>query len=421
MRRLYAILIAAGALTALCAGCRATAILPLLQRDTSDTIELTSDYEWRDDTGRLVLCPVNPEGLGLKLSRKLADGTIELMLGGTLVRNGVPEALHRIPYPQGVPFASVPTGNALTTDCVVGEDSREYPPAADELRPLEDSIKLGRVSENSKYTMVTISGMVPHGSYVHVKEENESLRLLTERYLTDFNKTALVYKESAVPMIKDAVYHEDPNFFSDNGLVAPKLIYRGNETQRGGFNLLIWDGADPKRAVYTIQANKGPSITKVIVDWSNVRYVEVPLQKVLWQDTLPKTVTSAYRPIHLVSTAHPAGYAAEAIIQEYSTADAVRPNKSVAEGLSPQFMPENAANKNFYFRTVDGHIINRSYYETDHVRFELADRVRVLAIGGAGITSNPERVTICINAPLDAESNQGVVEIELSVEVIPLI
>ncbi|MDR2510817.1 MAG: hypothetical protein LBC77_09265 [Spirochaetaceae bacterium] len=397
------------------------ASIPFMYREVGYDFDLTSAYEYLlqstppspPPTGYL---EVNPRGLSIKSSRELSDGSVEIILGGDSVDNGMPDAIHAINFPPDTPFN--PSTDTKGTDFVITDNQSQksptVPPDPGTPSTLENSIALGTVSKNSKYTVATISGMLNHQNFVQVKEENNSLRLLTQYYIDGYNARSALFNPNRNPMFKDLVYYKDPNFFSENGFSPTEEVYRGRKDQRGGFNVLIWDGAEPKKAVYRISNDDGRTFKKFTVDWSHVKFANAPLIKVEWKNSISGVAVNPSYANGMASpgTFSPGGFMLGQSVRAtlssfYPTTDTYPPTGSIVEGLTPEFTPANATNRNFFFISAtdysfidnndpqsfpvprNGPPYSTKFYlpegtneKTAAVVVELADRLRVSAIKG---------------------------------------
>ncbi|MDR2468163.1 MAG: hypothetical protein LBD22_04290 [Spirochaetaceae bacterium] len=380
-------------------GCTISEI-PLLSRKADSSVELTAPYEWIDANGYIQRLEVNTGGISIRNARVRSDGALEIMLGGSVAVNGIPQALHEIVWPDGV----VPLANLKKTDFPVTGTLQTFPPRSQDPRPIEDSISLKTVSENSKYTAVTISGLLTHINFISLREENEALRLYSKNYINGYNSMSALFNPSVIPMIRELVYYQDPNFFSDNGYNPASPIYRGSKAQGGGFTFLIWDGANPKRAVFSISYDNRKTFRKAFVDWSNVQFTDVPLQSIEWQNTIRASVNSNYHDITLGGSG-PGGWTGSAIIGQYTSSDLFQPAASIAEGLSPVFAPSNATNKNFHFEDMAGQILGAVYTGT-YTRIELEDRVRISALRDAGTGIDTAKLIIAVSGAQGAPPSQ---------------
>jgi hypothetical protein len=400
--------------------CCSAAVVPYIEEDATGKIELTSPYIWKDSSGTEHSFNMNTEGISIKQIRKISDGSIEIYLGGSMVANGIPETLHCVPYPDNADISgTLDESNSIVSDYKIIEAQQGYPPNTSVLRNMEKAIALGAQNKDARFTVVTISGLVPHDRFITINEENDSLRLFSEAHEKEFNAISAVFYRESLPLRRIVTFYEDPNYFSNDGMLHNELVYRGSKTQKGGFNILIWNGADNKRAVYTVR--NGHEVSKFIVDWNNVNFFDIPLMNVVWNATQISTVISEYNNI-ILSSANEASkqYVANATIKSYTSSDIDgRPPLSVAEGLAPTFSPSNATVKKFYFKDTSGIIYQDNFLELDHVRFEVADRVRVSAIKNAGTTSL-ERANLIIELYRENESLPvQTVQLEIKVKVEP--
>ncbi|MDR2468162.1 MAG: hypothetical protein LBD22_04285 [Spirochaetaceae bacterium] len=360
--------------------CFGGAVLPLVAKDASAEIELTGAHVWRNQRGETHLFPVNPAGISMTEVRELTDGTIEITLGGSNVINGMPEGVHYVRFPDGNEDAT----SIKETDFPISGTSRSLQPDPQELRPLENSICLKSIAENAKYTVVTISGMLRHDIYTKIFEKNESLRLLSEFYIETANWNSIMFNSKSPIMTRELTFYQDPNLFTADGRVSYAWrIPRGNGQQNGGFSVLIWDGANPKKADFQISYDNGVTYKNITVNWQNVKFAEVPLRMFRWLPTNNLTVNSSYQKQGIGLNGSGASYSASVSLSQYHSSDLELPDTAIAEGLNPVFSPANATVKKFYF--YDG--FQKYYtprYDGQYSTVELADRLRITAKKDAG-------------------------------------
>ncbi|MDR0527198.1 MAG: hypothetical protein LBG79_05230 [Spirochaetaceae bacterium] len=426
LKKLFAFCAASLAFALVLAEC-SPAQLPLMSRDVSVDFDLTSPYSYMDGSYPKYI-DVNPPGISIKQTRRLSNGATEITLGGNAVFNGIPAALHEVNYnPTPSTYAYLRTD--YPKNILTGGSPIPIPPLVTTQRPIENSFSLGTVSRNSKYTAVTISGMVQDKNFVDIIEENESLRLFSQYYITSYNRISSHFNPSRTPMLKELVYYNPPNYFSDNGSTPVTLLYRGpnSAVQKGGFNVLIWDGANPKRANYKISYDGGKTYSTIIVDWNNVTFAEEQLTNVTWQNT-PKytdddTVNTGYKVFDSTNCSLPtpsgtlikvytltmntalSEWYGDDIIRQYPLPDHPPPDSRI-EGLQPLFVPANASNKYFYFTEDDatqtgydpaadgfpglGPFGAQSIYASNgginYAKVELQDRLRITALQGVDVT-----------------------------------
>ena len=421
--------ISLSAAAALCAGMLlgcGEAKLPFMAQDFVMEYDITSPYtfQWRSSGSEPMIgyeIPVNPMGIAIKQVKSFSDGSVAIILGGTSVINGIPDGLRQVYWPYtgvtgDISGSPSPGVTSIKTDYpVTGVGLPTSGPFMFPFTdvPIEDMISLKKVNQNAKYTAVTISGMVGHDRFIDVREENESLRLLTQYYIDGYNANSALYNTNRYPMYRGIVYYQDPNFFSNSGFnPIPPVVYRGpQQGQRGGFNVLIWDGANPKQATFNVSYDNGRTFKKTTVDWNAVQFKNVALTNVKWVEAPPGIVNSQYALIAVSGTSSP--YAATITLDQYTQDHYFPPRTSIAEGGQPQFTPANATVKRFYF-TGSGTVRDGVYYGSG-VAAELGDRVRVWAIKGAG-TVTGETIDLCIDV-VDPSGSPATITLRMTVNV----
>ncbi|MDR2468161.1 MAG: hypothetical protein LBD22_04280, partial [Spirochaetaceae bacterium] len=172
-------LIVTGALAVSIVSCM-EALVPLMTRDVSGRYDLTSPYEYVRNDEYITPFAVNPAGVSIKYTKERSDGSVQIVLGGTTVTNGIPQAMHEIMYPQKqtpgatylVKQTDYPRG-IIASMTAADIEWGQVPPDVE--MPLENGISLGAVSKNSKFTAISISGMVQNDKkFVVIREQNES-------------------------------------------------------------------------------------------------------------------------------------------------------------------------------------------------------------------------------------------------------
>jgi hypothetical protein len=151
-------------------------------------------------------------------------------------------------------------------------------------QPIEEMISLSALYDNPKYTAVTIRGIVAQKSTVELREENDSLTLLTNSYVNGYNANSSIYDTRRRPAYKNLIYWYNPNLFSYGGY-APEFNqdYRGGG--KGGYNVLVWDGAKSRsrnQSRLKMSYDSGKRWEIAVVDWSAVTFKDVPLQYMAW-------------------------------------------------------------------------------------------------------------------------------------------
>ncbi|MDR2481492.1 MAG: hypothetical protein LBD07_04260 [Spirochaetaceae bacterium] len=394
------------------------AIIPYAMIGDAGSYDLTSPYELVDTSTStspiITVHDVNTGGISIKTVRERSDGSVEILLGGSNVVSGIPAALHNV-----VPSPTT-TYNREQTDYPISPgfaDGTSIVGVADDMasfdHTLEDFISLASVSRNAKYTVVTITGMIEHGKFIEIQEQNESLRLFSNYYVSGYNAATAVFNENRHPMYRDRVYYFDPNYFSAGGYNPPagRFRPRGNKEQGGGFDVLIWDGANPKRATFSVSYDNGRTYKKTIVDWSAVRFAEVPLYGVVWETldedglVVNNRDGDPFANLNIEVNGPAPNYTATINLNLYPDGADTPPPLSVAVGAYPIFTPMNATAKRFYLET--GGIKYSSSVDINGIRVELSDRIRVSAIKGAS-SGGPVDVIVYIDTVDPATGNPGV-------------
>jgi hypothetical protein len=358
------------------------AVIPLMSRDV-DGVALAPSYLPNPPFGETSSSPsittyknfpVNPAGVSIRSVTQTSDGVTNIILTGQVnsttsivLRDtgGTQEAASAGGIPAGL--HSIATPAAIVTDYPIPVLPDPYPryayPADHPFArqpldiPLEDQISLASISKNSNYTALTFSGMVLSRSGVRVDEFNESLRLSAQ--LRPFYNTAI--NTNAFPAERSMYFYNDPNLFLLNGS-ENRDVSAGRP--RGGFDVLIWDGAAKKTAAFAILYDGDRTPRRFLVDWNAVSFENVPLQYMAWYNTpsptLPEGVTvsavgptSGYNSIYTVTVTG---------VGKMATAT------SIDNFVTPSFYPANATNRS---------VSITSGYDTGDFDVEIADRIKV--------------------------------------------
>jgi hypothetical protein len=164
--------------------------------------------------------------------------------------------------------------------------------------PLENMISLRALYDNPAYTAVTISGLAK-AQGARVREKNDSLLLFTKQTIAPYGQFTTVFDSASVPAYRTGSSFNINNFTREGQDISypgqAAMPLRGSSTPRGsgeyegggGYNVLIWDGANLRGAKKQAQMDFSYDIErrrweKTVVDWTDVKFAAVPLQYMAW-------------------------------------------------------------------------------------------------------------------------------------------
>lgn len=306
--------------------CKQTSV-PTMMKDESGRVRLTGHYIFPFDAGmdpkvidadlswpwNVRVSPVNPSGVGIKSVYKASDRSTHVELNGTVMayndfgnQNGIPEGLHAIVTSQTYyPTTTIPhtiTDTIIETDYPIPALPYETAAYTDQIKtlmagktvpldiPLEKMISLSGLFKNSKYTAVTVSGLA-RSHRTRAREKNESLLLFAKSATSPYGGFSAIFDAASIPAYREISYDLDPNLFSykgrDTALNPTRMPLRGSSIEGGGYNVLIWDGAAEtrgwkKQAQFDFSYDYGRTWERTVVDWSDVKFTDVPLQYMAW-------------------------------------------------------------------------------------------------------------------------------------------
>jgi hypothetical protein len=379
------------------------AVIPLMSRDV-DGIALAPSYTYPNSQTALSPYitkysnfPVNPEGVGIRSVTQRSDGVTNIVLSGKvsgtrdgMSANGIPEGLHGITslvtdYPT-MPTLSDPTP----------ADYPRYRYPDDHLLKgepldilLERQISLFSVSENAKYTAITLNGMVLTRPGVLINESNESIRLFAQ-YRPFFNRAT---KLNVFPAERVTYFTKDPNWFLVDGLTEQDGV--GNDGySRGGFGVLIWDGASPKTAAFEILYDGDRTQRRFLVDWNAVTFEDVPLQYMAWYTTPPAPAPAPDSKGDIVTVERVGPTPTTVIVENFTVlvknVGTMLAGTSIDNFVTPSFYPSNATNKRVAIPECN----------LGDFTVEIADRIKITRIGTAtGSTGDGSFTATCDTYP----------------------